>query len=331
MDIDAGEQFVKRLIPMAKTTFSKGVLSGAGGFASLFALKKYRAPVLVAGTDGVGTKLKLATLMNRHETIGVDLVAMCVNDVVVTGAAPLFFLDYFSTGKLHPDIALQVMKGIVKGCRQAGCALVGGETAEMPSFYPEGVYDLAGFAVGAVERTEIITGKRIRPKDLLIGVASSGLHSNGFSLALKVLFEEKRFGIEDRIPGLSKPLGETLLEPTVIYVDAVLKCRKAISLYGVAHVTGGGITRNLPRILPKGSAALVYRDRWTPPAIFQILQRAGDIATDEMYTVFNMGIGMILVVPPADTRRALTLLKRGGYQGMVIGEIMKGKGNVVYA
>lgn len=332
VDIDAGDRFVEKITPLVRSTFRPEVLTDLGGFSGLFALKnkKYKEPVLVSGTDGVGTKLKVAFLADRHDTVGIDLVAMCVNDVAVTGAEPLFFLDYFATGKLFPEKTVEVMKGIVNGCRQSGCALIGGETAEMPSFYPEGEYDLAGFCVGVVDKKKIINGKKIKPKDLLIGLASSGLHSNGFSLVRKVFFEKNGLTVRDRLPGLTKPLGEELLTPTVIYVKTLLKLKERIELKGAAHITGGGITENLPRVLPKGCAAQVKRGRWEIPPIFEILQKMGEIDSEEMYTDFNMGIGMIIVVPQTDLRPALSLLKKLGQKAFVIGEIVRGDQRVDY-
>ncbi|MFY9270225.1 MAG: phosphoribosylformylglycinamidine cyclo-ligase [Candidatus Manganitrophaceae bacterium] len=332
VNIEAGDLFVQKIGPMVRSTFRPEVLTDLGGFSGLFALRssKYRQPVLVSGTDGVGTKLKIAFMTDRHDTVGIDLVAMCVNDVIVTGAEPLFFLDYFATGKLFPEKGVEVMKGIAEGCRQAGCALIGGETAEMPSFYPAGEYDLAGFAVGVVEKKKIIDGKKIRPGDLLIGLASSGLHSNGFSLVRKIFFEKEHLTVKDRLPGESKPLGETLLTPTVIYAGIFSKLAKKIRIKGAAHITGGGITENLPRILPAGCAAEVWRESWDVPSIFQILQKMGGIDIEEMYTDFNMGIGMILVVSPEELPPTLSILKRLRQKAYSIGKIIKGNGKVVY-
>jgi len=332
VDIEAGDRFVEKITPMVRSTFRPEVLTDLGGFSGLFRLraKKYKEPVLVSGTDGVGTKLKVAFLADRHDTVGIDLVAMCVNDVAVTGAEPLFFLDYFATGKLFPEKTVEVMKGIVEGCKQAGCALIGGETAEMPSFYPEGEYDLAGFCVGVVDKKKIINGKKIKPKDLLIGLASSGLHSNGFSLVRKVFFEKNGLTVQDRLPGLARPLGEELLTPTLIYAKTLLKLQRKVELKGAAHITGGGITENLPRILPKRCAAEVKRGQWDIPPIFEVLQKMGEIDSEEMYTDFNMGIGMVIVIPPDDLRPALSLLKKFGQKAFVIGEIVRGDQRVLY-
>ncbi len=333
VDIEAGDRFVQALTPMVRSTFRREVLTDLGGFSGLFALcaHKYRAPVLVSGTDGVGTKLKIANLTGRHDTVGIDLVAMCVNDVVVTGAEPLFFLDYFATGKLLPDRALKVMEGIVEGCRQAGCALIGGETAEMPSFYGDGDYDLAGFAVGVVERKKIVNGAGIRKGDTLIGLASSGLHSNGFSLARKIFFEKGGLTVADRPPGLTRSLGDTLLTPTIIYARTILKIIQKVSVKGIAHITGGGITGNLPRILPKGYAARIDRGQWNVPPIFKVMQRHGNLDETEMYADFNMGVGMILIVREKELKAALSHLKRLRQEAYVIGEVIRGDQKVVYA
>ncbi|MBN4054488.1 phosphoribosylformylglycinamidine cyclo-ligase [Nitrospira defluvii] len=332
VDVAAGNRLIDRIKPIVQSTSRPEVLGGLGGFSGLFSLpaKKYKSPVLVSGTDGVGTKLKIAFLTGHHDTIGIDLVAMCVNDVVVSGAEPLFFLDYFATGKLHPEIAVEVIKGIAEGCKEAGCALIGGETAEMPSFYPKGEYDLAGFSVGAVEKKKIIDGRKIRPKDLIIGLSSSGLHSNAFSLVRKILFEKKRYTVKDTIDGLIQPLGEELLTPTRIYVKAIQRIIKSITVKGCAHITGGGITENLPRIFPVGCAAQIRRGEWPVPPIFHILQKMGRIHIEEMYATFNMGIGMILVLSPREGRRCLSILKRMKQEAFVIGEIIAGDQEVMY-
>jgi len=332
VDVAAGNQLVNRIKPIVRSTFRPEVMGGIGGFAALFSLqsKKYKSPVLVSGTDGVGTKLKIAFLSGRHDTVGIDLVAMCVNDVVVTGAEPLFFLDYFATGKLEPDQTVQVIRGIAKGCKAAGCALIGGETAEMPSFYPPGEYDLAGFAVGVVEKKKIIDGRKIRPKDILIGLPSSGLHSNAFSLARAVFFEKMGYTVRTQIEGLSKPLGEVLLTPTFIYVRSILNLIKSVTVKGAAHITGGGITENLPRVLPEGCAAEIQLSQWKIPPIFKVLQQMGGIPHDEMYATFNMGIGMILVVDEVDLKAAMSTLKGLRQKAIVIGKIVKGRRGVRY-
>ncbi|MFQ5544096.1 MAG: phosphoribosylformylglycinamidine cyclo-ligase [Nitrospiria bacterium] len=333
VNIEAGTQVVDNIKPLAKSTFRPEVLGNIGGFAGLFALKskKYKNPVLVSGTDGVGTKLRIAQLAGRHDTIGIDLVAMCVNDLIVTGAEPLFFLDYFATGKLHPEKTVDVIKGIAAGCREAGCALIGGETAEMPSFYPGGDYDLAGFAVGVVEKRRIMDGRKIRPKDLLIGLASSGLHSNAYSLARKIFFEKEGLCVNDRVPELSLPLGETLLTPTRIYVKPLIKLGGKIAMKGAAHITGGGITENLPRILPEGTAALIKLGQWDIPPIFKVLKKMGGISQAEMFSTFNMGLGMIVVISPSDLKPVLAMLKRLKQAAFLIGEITEGNREVSYA
>lgn len=291
VDIDAGEAVVKGIGPAVQSTFRPEVLTGLGGFGGLFALGKYTNPVLVSGTDGVGTKLLVAQRLGKHQSIGIDLVAMCVNDIAVSGAEPLFFLDYFATGKLAPEVAVQVVEGIAEGCRQAGCALIGGETAEMPGMYGPGHYDLAGFAVGAVERDEVITGADIQAGDVLWGFASSGLHSNGFSLVRHIVDELD--WSQDH--GLGQPLAEALLTPTRIYVKEMLALRRQVR--GWVHVTGGGFYENIPRILPEGLGAVIQRSSWEIPPIFELLRTQGGLSERELYRTFNMGIGLIAVAP----------------------------------
>ncbi|MEK6697793.1 MAG: phosphoribosylformylglycinamidine cyclo-ligase [Nitrospirota bacterium] len=331
VDIDAGDLFVEKIKPYVKSTFRPEVLTHIGGFGGLFALKKYKNPVLVSGTDGVGTKLKIAFLTNRHDTVGIDLVAMCVNDIVVQGAEPLFFLDYFATGRLKPEAHADIVKGIAAGCKQAGCALIGGETAEMPSFYGAEEYDLAGFAVGVVERKKIVDGSKIKAGDCLIGLASSGLHSNGYSLVRRVLLETSGYSVNDVLPELGKPLGDVLLTPTRIYVRTVLKLMTGFAIRGMAHITGGGITENLPRVLPKGTQAIVRKGSWDIHPVFTLLQQKAGVDDEEMYRDFNMGIGMILVVP---AKQADSVMKKAGKLGekaYLIGEIVRGKQSVKYA
>jgi phosphoribosylformylglycinamidine cyclo-ligase len=330
VDIDAGDFFVRKIKPYVKSTFRPEVMTHIGGFGGLFALKKYRNPVLVSGTDGVGTKLKIAFLTNKHDTVGIDLVAMCVNDIVVSGAEPLFFLDYFATGKLKPRAHADIVKGIAAGCRQSGCALIGGETAEMPSFYAEGEYDLAGFAVGVVEKKNIIDGSRIRPGDALIGLASSGLHSNGFSLVRKVLLEAAGYTVQDVLPELGKTLGDALLTPTRIYVKTVLALQKEFDLRGLAHITGGGITENTPRMLPKGAAALIRKGTWSIPPLFDLVQKKANVDDEEMYRDFNMGIGMVLVAPAKQADAVIKKARKLGEKAYRIGEVVKGKQVVKY-
>ncbi len=331
VDIAQGQSFVRKITPLVRSTFRQEVLTDLGGFSALFRLdlKKYREPILVSGTDGVGTKLKIAFLMNRHNTVGIDLVAMCVNDVVVTGAEPLFFLDYFACGRLRTKRSVEVLKGIIQGCRQAGCALIGGETAEMPSFYPPDEYDLAGFAVGVVEKKDVINGWKIRPGDLVIGLASSGLHSNGFSLARKILFEKAGYQVTDPWKN-GKSLGEVLLTPTRIYVRNILALARHGFIKGAAHITGGGITKNLPRILPKGCEAVIHRASWRVPEIFCQIQKEGQVDEEEMYRVFNMGIGMILIIAPSSVKAVINKSRRFGERAMIIGEIRRGKPKVCY-
>jgi phosphoribosylformylglycinamidine cyclo-ligase len=324
VDIDAGDEFVDRIKPLVRSTFRPEVLTDLGGFGGLFGFqaKNYQDPVLVSGTDGVGTKLKLAFMMDKHDTVGIDLVAMCVNDIAVSGAEPLFFLDYFATGKLSVSTAQDVVKGIADGCRQAGCALIGGETAEMPSFYPEGEYDLAGFAVGAVDRPRLIDGKTIQPGDAVVGLASSGLHSNGYSLARRVLFDQAKLTVASQVPELDRPVGEVLLTPTRIYTKQILALVQEFPIKGIAHITGGGITENLPRVFPKGVRAQIYRNRWPPPAIFPVISTLGSVEREEMYRVFNMGIGLIFVLPDHLAKPVMARAQVLGEQAYLIGEIV---------
>jgi phosphoribosylformylglycinamidine cyclo-ligase len=331
VNISLGNKFVKQITPLVRKTFRPEVYSDLGGFSGLFQLKKYRNPLLVSGTDGVGTKLKIAFMMDKHDTVGIDLVAMCVNDLVVTGAEPLFFLDYLASGKLELNRSLAIIKGIIEGCRQSGCALIGGETAEMPSFYEKGEYDLAGFAVGVVEKKELIDGKKIKPGDLVIGLGSTGLHSNGYSLARKIVFEEARLKINQNIPDLGEKLGNVLITPTRIYVKTILKLLKRFSLNGMAHITGGGITENLPRVLPASCKAVIFKKNWEPPPIFSLLKRLGKVEEGEMFRDFNMGVGFILIVPENEGDRVISAANRLGEKASIIGQIEKGKKTVQYA
>jgi phosphoribosylformylglycinamidine cyclo-ligase len=324
VDIDAGDEFVERIKPHVRATFRPEVLTDLGGFGGLFRLQadRYTDPVLVSGTDGVGTKLKLAFLMDRHDTVGIDLVAMCVNDIAVSGAEPLFFLDYFATGKLSVGTAESVVKGIAEGCRQAGCALIGGETAEMPSFYSDGEYDLAGFAVGVVDRPKIIDGRHIVPGDAVIGLASTGVHSNGLSLARKVLLEQGGSEIGSRLPEFNASVGETLLTPTRIYAKQILTLGREFNLKGAAHITGGGITNNLPRVLPAHCGALIRRGAWPVFPVFQVIQERGGVAVEEMYRVFNMGIGLIVITPGDQAEAVINRAGELGDRAYRIGEIV---------
>ena len=324
VDIDAGDEFVERIKPHVRSTFRPEVLTDLGGFGGLFRFQadRYQDPVLVSGTDGVGTKLKIAFLMDRHDTVGIDLVAMCVNDIAVSGAEPLFFLDYFATGKLSLKTAEAVVRGISHGCQQAGCALIGGETAEMPSLYGEGEYDLAGFAVGVVDRPKMIDGRQIAPGDSVIGIASSGLHSNGFSLVRKVLFEKSRLMVDSVVPELEGTLGETLLTPTRIYAKQILALAETCPIKGLAHITGGGITENLPRVFPARCGARIHRGAWPVLPIFHTIQERGAVALDEMYRVFNMGIGMILIVAPEHADLVIAKAGALGEQAYRLGEMV---------
>jgi phosphoribosylformylglycinamidine cyclo-ligase len=328
VDIEAGDAFVERIKPYAARTVRPEVVSGVGGFGGLFALPpgKYREPVLVSGTDGVGTKLKVAFLAGRHGTVGIDLVAMSVNDILTCGAEPLFFLDYFATSRLEVDAASEVVKGIAQGCEQAGCTLLGGETAEMPGFYGRGEYDLAGFCVGVVERSEIIDGRTIVPGDVLIGLPSSGLHSNGYSLARKVLLEDRKLSLEATPEGLDRPLAEALLEPTRIYVKDIQALLKVVKVKGMAHITGSGIPGNLPRCLPEGTRAVLSEKAWARPALFDVIARLGAVPRDEMFSTFNMGLGFIVVVAKEAAAAALSALKARGVQAAEVGRVEQGQG-----
>ena len=323
VNIDAGNMFVDMIRPLVRATHRPEVKTDIGGFGGLFALhaEKYRNPVLVSSTDGVGTKLKIAFQMNRHDTVGIDLVAMCVNDIIVQGAEPLFFLDYLASGKLAVEQSCDIVKGISLGCQQAGCALIGGETAEMPGMYAEGEYDLAGFTVGVVDDDRIIDGSSITVGDQIIGIASSGVHSNGFSLVRKVLLEERPERIHETIPELGRTLGEELLTPTRIYVKTIVNLLRDFRIKGMAHITGGGLLENVPRVLPKNCKALFNRGSWTVPPIFSLIQREGQIDEMEMFRVFNMGIGMVVIAPKAQAEDILLRLSGLQETAFLIGEI----------
>ena len=325
MDIEKGNAFVQAIKPMVESTFRPEVLTKIGGFAGCFSLnlERYKKPILVSSTDGVGTKLKIAFMVDRHDTVGIDLVAMCVNDIVVNGAKPLFLLDYLATSQLDLERAQKVVGGIVKGCIEAECSLIGGETAEMPGFYKEGEYDLAGFAVGIVEDAQLIDGSSVTVGDKLIGIASSGLHSNGYSLVRKVLLEHHKMTLESYVEEIGGVLGEELLRPTKIYVKPVLNLTRDFNIRGIAHITGGGITENLPRVIPKGCKATVRRGTWEVPRIFSFLKEKGNISEEEMLRTFNNGIGMILVVRPKEVEDVLNRLNSLGEKAFVIGEIGK--------
>jgi phosphoribosylformylglycinamidine cyclo-ligase len=319
VDIDAGDALIEAIKPFAKRTMRDGVLAGIGGFGALFEVsKKYREPVLVSGTDGVGTKLKLAFHLNRHDTVGIDLVAMSVNDILVQGAEPLFFLDYFACGRLNVATATDVIKGIAAGCEQAACALIGGETAEMPSMYPDGEYDLAGFAVGAVEKSRIIDGKKISPGDVVLGLASSGAHSNGYSLVRKILDVAKP-DLNQDFHG--RPLSDVLIAPTRIYVKPLLALMEKIDIHGLVHITGGGLVENIPRVLQPDLTAVLHRDAWQMPPLFRWLQQQGGVEDAEMHRVFNCGIGMTVIVAKDKADETEAMLKQSGETVFRLGEI----------
>nr|WP_046330748.1 phosphoribosylformylglycinamidine cyclo-ligase [Polynucleobacter duraquae] len=321
VDIDAGDDLVDRIKPLAKKTMREGVLAGIGGFGALFEVpKRYKEPVLVSGTDGVGTKLRLAFEWNRHDTIGQDLVAMSVNDILVQGAEPLFFLDYFACGKLTVDTAATVVGGIATGCELSGCALIGGETAEMPGMYPPGEYDLAGFAVGAVEKSKIITGATIAPGDVVLAIASSGAHSNGYSLVRKII---ERAGAKPTDDLGGRPLGDVVMAPTQIYVKPLLKLINEINVKGMAHITGGGLVDNVPRVLPENTQAVLHRDSWQMPELFRWLQMKGGVADAEMVRVFNCGIGMVVIVSASQADAAIQSLKAEGLHAWMVGEVVE--------
>jgi phosphoribosylformylglycinamidine cyclo-ligase len=330
VDIDAGDALVDRIKPLARKTMREGVLGGIGGFGALFEVpKRYKEPVLVSGTDGVGTKLRLAFELDRHDTVGQDLVAMSVNDILVQGAESLFFLDYFACGKLHVDTAAAVVGGIARGCELAGCALIGGETAEMPGMYPDGEYDLAGFAVGVVEKSKIIDGSTIQPGDAVLGLASSGAHSNGYSLVRKII-ERSRPDLNapfDEVDGKARSLADVVMMPTRIYVRQVLATMQKVTIKGMAHITGGGLLENVPRVLPENTVAELEKAAWPRPRLFDWLQAEGNVAENEMHRVFNCGIGMVIVVAAADAERAMAELKAAGEAVYRIGRIRARQGD----
>ena len=329
VDIDKGNEFVSRIKGLVAETHGRGVLNDIGGFSGLFAIGNagYEDPVLISSTDGVGTKLNVAILCNKHDTIGIDLVAMCVNDVVVSGAKPLFFLDYFAISRLDLDVATEVVRGIARGCKISGCALIGGETAEMPGLYQPGDYDLAGFVVGIGERNGIIDGSDIRVGNKIIGLASSGLHSNGYSLVRKIVFEELGLSINDQVPELGCTVGEELLKPTRIYVESVLKVLRSYTINGLIHNTGGGFIDNIPRILPGACKAIIHAGSWAIPPVFPFLQKNGDVPEEEMYRTFNMGIGMMALVPENEVEDIMQQFTALGETPFLIGEIVAGTGD----
>jgi len=333
VDIDAGNEAVRRIKSLARATFTPDVLSEIGSFGGLFRipLSGYAEPVLVSSADGVGTKLKLAFMSDRHDTVGQDLVNHCVNDILVQGATPLFFLDYLATGRLAPDVAAEIVSGMAKACRENGCALLGGETAEMPGFYAEGEYDLAGFIVGMVDRSRLIDGSRIAPGDVLIGIPSTGLHTNGYSLARRIVFDTLGLSFDSVVPELDGTIGDALLSIHRSYLPTMLPAIGRQLVKGMAHVTGGGITENLPRILPERCTALIERDAWETPALFRFLADAGKVSDEEMLRAFNMGIGIIAAVGERDAQGALDLIhEHGGKGAVVIGRIAEGDRGVAY-
>jgi phosphoribosylformylglycinamidine cyclo-ligase len=325
VDVEAGNQFVKKISPLVKATYRPEVLNDLGGFGALFSVRKdkYDNPVLVSSTDGVGTKLNIAFLLNRHDTIGIDLVAMVVNDIVVQGAEPLFFLDYLAMGKLDPDRAAEIVAGIARGCEEAGCSLVGGETAEMPGFYPEGEYELAGFGVGIVDKDDVVDGSGITVGDRIIGLSSSGLHSNGYSLARKVLLADQNLRIDETVDDLGCSLGEELLRPTRIYVKPIANLIRDFTIKGIAHITGGGLRDNIVRVLPNRCEAVIETGAWERPPVFSLISRLGGVSEQEMLATFNCGIGMVLIVPADEVEEQMSRLQAMGESCYLIGEITK--------
>jgi len=333
VDIEAGYEAVRRIEAHTRSTFRPEVLKGIGSFGSFFALDtaKYKQPVLVAGADGVGTKLKIAFMMDKHDTVGIDAVAYCVNDIICQGAEPLFFLDYLALGKLDPEVVEAVVAGVAKGCRLAGCSLVGGETAEMPGFYPVGEYDLAGFAVGVVERSAVVDGSRVQAGDVIIGIASTGLQSSGFSLVRRICFDKARLSVETHIPEFGRTLGEELLEPTGIYVSAILSLIAKFDVRGVANISGGGLPENVPRAMGPGLSAVIRKGSWEVPPVFPWLKSTGNVAEDEMYRTFNMGIGMAVIVPGSQVAGVIEHLGSLGWKAWAIGEVRPGEKGVVFS
>ncbi|QOR34770.1 phosphoribosylformylglycinamidine cyclo-ligase [Clostridium sp. 'deep sea'] len=333
VDVDAGNQAVNQIKDIVKQTFRPEVLTELGGFGGTFALNiaKHKTPVLVSGTDGVGTKLKLAFACNKHDTVGIDLVAMCVNDILAQGAEPLFFLDYIATGKLNPNKVTDLVTGIAEGCKQAGCALVGGETAEMPGFYGKDEYDMAGFVVGVVDKENMLPNNQIADGHVLIGLASSGVHSNGFSLVRKVVFDVAELKVDSYVPELGKSIGEALLEPTRIYVKDILPLLERNLIDGLAHITGGGVTENTPRMLPNNLQANITKGSWPVLPIFNYLQQTGNIAEQEMYRTYNMGIGLVLAVNKNQVDTVLAELNKEKQQAYVIGNVSTGTLGVQYS
>lgn len=328
VDVDGGNRFVKKIAPFVRSTFTPGVITDIGGFGALYSpdFSGMDEPVLVSGTDGVGTKLKIAQKMNKHDTIGIDAVAMCVNDIITSGAKPLFFLDYISCGRLKEDVLVDVVKGIAEGCIMSSCSLVGGETAEHPGVVPDDEYDIAGFSVGIVDRKKIINGSTIADGDIIIGIPSSGIHSNGYSLVRKLFLEMKDYSLDKKFNDLEKNLGETLLTPTTIYVKGIKACMDSgINLKGIVHITGGGFYENIPRILPGDTSVVIEKKQFPIPPIFNIIEKEGSVAEAEMFTTFNMGIGMMLFIDKNQGDAALKVLNEAGYGSYIIGEVLSNK------
>ncbi|MFQ3574411.1 MAG: phosphoribosylformylglycinamidine cyclo-ligase [Thermodesulfovibrionales bacterium] len=332
VDIQEGDRFVKDISPIVKTTFRPEVMMDIGSFGALFRLdmNRYKNPVLVSGTDGVGTKLKIAFMMDKHDTIGIDLVAMCVNDILTLGAEPLFFLDYLAVGRLDVNRSTQIIKGIVEGCKMAGCSLIGGETAEMAGFYNDNEYDVAGFAVGIVEADKIIRGQTVTEGDVLIGLQSTGIHSNGYSLVRRLFFDSLGWDLGRYLPELETSLGEELLKPTAIYVKPVIDVLRLNNVKSMAHITGGGITGNVPRAIPEGLSIIIEKGSWHIPPIFNIIKELGNVAEEEMYRTFNMGIGFVIICSEQDYQSVSEVLKDSSVSHYLIGKIKKGDGGVEY-
>ncbi|MCX8069063.1 MAG: phosphoribosylformylglycinamidine cyclo-ligase [Thermodesulfovibrionales bacterium] len=332
VDIEEGDRFVRLISPMAKSTFSKGVLTDIGAFGALFEIDKgkFQKPVLVSSTDGVGTKLKIAFMMDKHDTVGIDLVAMCVNDILTLGAEPLFFLDYFATGKLNADKASEVIKGIAEGCKIANCSLIGGETAEMADFYGYDEYDLAGFTVGIVDKDRIIDGRDVKDGDIILGFPSSGIHSNGYSLVRRLFFDIMQWETDKYLKELDCTLGDELLKPTSIYVNDILKILSKFQIKAMAHITGGGMIGNIPRCIPKGYTAIIDKKTWKRQAIFKLIQELGNVSEDEMYRTFNMGIGFVIIIKKDEQREVLDFLISNNIEHYNIGFITKGEGGLLY-
>lgn len=332
VDIEAGYATVRRIKELARTTYRPEVRGDIGSFGGFFALPndRYTRPLLVSGSDGVGTKLKIAFLLDRHDTVGIDCVAYCVNDIICHGAEPLFFLDYLAAGRLDPEKAARIVAGVAEGCRQAGCVLIGGETAEMPGFYPPEEYDLAGFAVGIVSEEKVITGERVRPGDILLGLASTGLQSSGFSLVRRIVLEQHRLPLDEYYPDLGRTLGEELLTPTAVYARPVLRLVSQADVHGIANISGGGLPENLPRAMADGTRAVVRAGSWPEPPIFDLLRRLGPVPEEEMRRTFNLGIGMVVILPAGEAERAQAILAETGVTSWPVGEVVSGDKGVEF-